>query len=189
MRFALFVLTTIVFTLVFLYDEYYKTETAQRQAVIFDVANYDNHYQKAYVDYGGLLSDKAVESFIKNRIVTLFNYRVGDYESHTKKSGIKSFFCTNDDYNRFYSQFASWSLFEFKRNNISIKEMVITRSNIYKNDSNHLGLGRVWRFNSDLIFFNRGVGGSDIEKMKTTVTMAYTPLIGDLCIKKIKLYY
>jgi len=134
-----------------------------------------------------VVNDKSVDAFAKDALVQLFNFRPGRIAEHLEQDSLKKLFINKKTYTRFKEQMLKWADYEFKVNNISIKETVANDGMLISSPANQAEGMKLWRYRDTVLMLDRGVGKSIPTKMSVELKMVYLGPQGGMGIYSVKI--
>lgn len=134
-----------------------------------------------------VVNDKSVDAFAKDALVQLFNFRPGRIAEHMDQDALKKLFINKKAYAKFKEQMLQWADYEFKVNNISIKETVANDGMLISSVANQSEGMRLWRYRATVLTLDRGVGKSIPTKMFVELKMVYLGPQGGMGIYSVKI--
>lgn len=134
-----------------------------------------------------IVNGESMLTFSKDALVRIFNYRPGQAPVHISSPDIEKLFISDFYYEKFKSQFLSWSSHEFNVNNISIKEAVATDPRLIIAPRLGPTSARIWAYSARLPTVDRGVGGSELSALKVQLKLVYLGPEGGMGIYSVTL--
>lgn len=166
--FALIVMTIIE-------DGYFRHIGNKRE--VYGLFVEDASIAKLTVDTQDILNDESVRKLARRTANRLMNYRPGQASDHVSEPEFAKGFISENAYQDFSDRFLYWSDREFRVNNISIKESIVTNEKLLPVPMTN-GM-RMWAYSASLPVVNRGVGGTGKTIMSIRMKILYAgPEVG-----------
>lgn len=134
-----------------------------------------------------IVNSESVRFFAEDALVRMFNFRPGKDLEHVKDESIKDLFIQEEFYETFRTQFLAWSGYEFRVNNISIKEAIVTDGELLRTPAASSAGARIWRYRGVIPIMDRGVGGSKLSKLNVDLSLVYLGPEGGMGIFSVEL--
>lgn len=171
MRWIMVLMALVVTALSFWESAYVRHISNEREVYALSVSSAD--WSTLSVDNQDVIHDTVIERLSQDAIVTIFNYHPGRGREHISSDKIKNLFVTEAHYERFRRQFLVWSDHEFRVNNISIKESISPRGQLYRVGVAGGGGSQLWRYVGYVPLLDRGVGSTTINTLRVEVHLVY----------------
>jgi|AntDeeMinimDraft_5_1070356.scaffolds.fasta_scaffold12275_1 hypothetical protein len=185
MKFLMVLAALVVFAISVMDEVYLRHASNERHVIALSVE--DAKWRELVVDSQDIVHDSVIESLSKDAVVTIFNYHPGRAREHISSEKIKDLFLTDSHYEKFRSQFLTWSDHEFRVNNISIKETISPRGQLYRVGVAGGAGVQIWKYTGYMPMLDRGVGQTDVATMKFEVHLVYLGPKGGVGIYGIRL--
>lgn len=174
----------LLFVITLIEAGYFRHVGNQRD--VYGVFIEDASRKPLTVDTQDILNDESVRGLARRTVNILLNYRPGQASEHVEKDEFRTSFISSDRYEDFTERFLYWSTREFRNNNISIKESIVTNERLTPVPMS--GGMRMWGYEAKLPIVNRGVGGTGKSIMSIRMKIIYAgPDVG-IGIYDIELY-
>tara|TARA_B100000508_G_C11464518_1_gene280904 strand:- start:4872 stop:5429 length:558 start_codon:yes stop_codon:yes gene_type:complete len=170
--------------LTFIESSYFRYVGNKREVVGVFVE--DASEKSLTVDTQEILNEESVRSLARRTVNVLLNYRPGQALSHMEENEISSVFISEDSFKNFEGRFLYWSDREFRNNNISIKESIVTSESLIPVPMT--GGMRMWGYTASVPMVNRGVGGTGKTILSIKMQIVYAGTEVGIGIYDIKLY-
>jgi hypothetical protein len=134
-----------------------------------------------------IVNAESMRFFAEDALVKIFNFRPGQDLAHVSSEEIRFLFINDKFYENFKSQFLAWSEYEFRVNNISIKEAIVSNGELLKTPPASSAGARIWRYRGVVPIMDRGVGGSSLSRLNVDLSLVYLGPEGGMGIFSVKL--
>lgn len=186
-KYRILVLTTLLLIISSVLVEriYLRDATALQRVVAITVQ--DAGAKELPLETLEIVNDDSIELFAKDALIQLLNFRPGRVVEHVEQDVIKKLFINKESYNKVREQLITWSNYEFKVNNISIKEAVAEHGVLMSTSANQVSGMKLWKYRATVLTLDRGVGKTIPTKVFIDLRMVYLGPQGGMGIYSIKM--
>ncbi|MEG3764863.1 hypothetical protein [Alteromonas sp. 14N.309.X.WAT.G.H12] len=184
-RIIMVVLVALVLLLQLADRVFLRTVTAERTVTAISVA--DATITPLKIETQEIVNNESVVAFAEKGMVKILNFRPGKLASHMEEQDIESMFISKKFYDDFLSQMEVWADTEFRLNNISIKESIVTRLRLVKSPPSIGRSFRLFEVSARASTYDRAVGDSELNTLSVRVYLVYLGPESGMGIYKIKI--